>query len=356
MVGHEVIIGYSFWGFLGPGITDTPDGGRSHRRLLVDAMVARGHRLVFLQADRDRLEAGDDLGGRYTFDAGLPELDVLFLEWRWAIPGRNTTPCGTSGHTCDLHRQEELLDHYTVKQAIPTIIWDKDRQLPADDPWRRWPGVMVCEAALAPSPGAARLLFPVDDALLDAADPQGLAAHPRPLGLAYIGNQYDRDEAFETYFAPAARRVPHQIAGKWPGASRWPDVCFRGRIPFTEVSELYRSALATVLLLPRRYAVVGQMTQRIFEAGLAGCLPLTPADIHAAHHFTPRRLHVRDGREVLALVGELRRIAGGPAHGRLIADCLRKLDLFRLSKQIDALDAVLSRLCGAQAAASSRRY
>ncbi|WP_405537498.1 hypothetical protein OG787_32255 [Streptomyces sp. NBC_00075] len=27
-------IGYSFWGFLGPGITDTPDGGRSHRRPL----------------------------------------------------------------------------------------------------------------------------------------------------------------------------------------------------------------------------------------------------------------------------------------------------------------------------------
>jgi hypothetical protein len=136
-----------------------------------------------------------------------------------------------------------------------------------------------------------------------------------------------------------------------------PDVCFEGRIPFTEVSELYHSALATVLLLPRRYAVVGQMTQRIYEAALAGCLPLTPADIHAARRFTPRRLHVRDGRDVLALVGRLRRIAGGPAHRRLIADCLRKLDLFRLSKQMDALDAVLLRLGGAaQAAGSSRRH
>jgi hypothetical protein len=85
-------------------------------------MAARGHRLVFLQAHRDLLEAGDDLGGVYTFDAGLPELDVLFLEWRWSILGRNTTPCGTPGHTCDLHRQEELLDHYTVKHATPTII------------------------------------------------------------------------------------------------------------------------------------------------------------------------------------------------------------------------------------------
>ena len=31
-------IGYSFWGFIGPGITDTPDGGRSHRATLIDAL------------------------------------------------------------------------------------------------------------------------------------------------------------------------------------------------------------------------------------------------------------------------------------------------------------------------------
>lgn len=73
-------IGYSFWGFLGNGVTDTPDGGRSHRRPFIDALLARGHEIVFLQADRDRLEAGDDLGGAYTFDDGLPRIDALFLE------------------------------------------------------------------------------------------------------------------------------------------------------------------------------------------------------------------------------------------------------------------------------------
>src|SRR6266511_2377091 len=97
-----MLIGYSFWGFLGPGIRDTPDGGRSHRRTLVDGLRARGHDIVFLQANRDLLEAGDDLAGRYRWDSGLPELDALFLEWRWPIPGRTTTPraghapcCGT---------------------------------------------------------------------------------------------------------------------------------------------------------------------------------------------------------------------------------------------------------------------
>lgn len=339
-----MIIGYSFWGFLGAGITDTPDGGRSHRRPLVDAIAARGHHLVFLQKDRDRLEAGDDLGGHHTFDGGLPELDLLFLEWRWSIPGRNTTRCGITGHTCDLHRQSELLEHYTFGRANPTIIWDKDRQLPTDHPLRRHRGVQVCEAALSPTPGAFPLLFPVDDELLDAADPYELATRPRPLALAYVGNQHDRDEAFDAYLAPAAARVPHEVAGKWTDIRRWPNVRFRGRIPFADVSALYGSALATVLLLPDRYARVGQMTQRIFEAVLAGCLPITPADIHSAGRFTPPHLHVRDGEETATLIDELRKLAGGPDHEQLLADCLHRLELFRLSRQMTTFDALLDEL------------
>ena len=339
-----MITGYSFWGFLGHGVTDTPDGGRSHRRPFVDAIAARGHHLIFLQEDRDRLEAGDALDNEYTFDNGLPELDALFLEWRWPIPGRNTTPCGTAGHTCDLHRQTELLEHYTVGRGMPTIIWDKDRWLPTDDPWRRRRGVAVCEAALTPTPGAARLLFPVADSLLDAADPYALATQPRPLTLAYVGNQHDRDDAFDTYFAPAATHVPHEVAGKWTDTRRWPHVSFRGRVPFAQVSRLYGSALGTVLLLPDRYVRVGQMTQRIFEAVLAGCLPITPADIDAADRFTPRRLHVRDGKEVITLLAEMRDMAGSQRHERLIADCLEHLDLFRLSRQMTALDTILDQL------------
>ena len=110
LVGEQVRIGYSFWGFLGPGITDTPDGGRSHRRTLIDGLIAAGHDIVFLQRNRDLDEAGHDLRHRYTWDDGLPDIDALFLEWRWPIPGRNTTGCGSPGHTCDLHRQDELVD------------------------------------------------------------------------------------------------------------------------------------------------------------------------------------------------------------------------------------------------------
>jgi hypothetical protein len=344
-----VRIGYSFWGFLGPGITDTPDGGRSHRRVLLDGLRARGHDIVVLQTDRDHAATGldittlaPDLPGRYRRDPGLPDLDVLFLEWRWPIPDRNTTPCGRPGHTCDLHRQHDLLDHYTHRHQVRTIIWDKDRQLAPHDPLRRAEAVTVCEAALSPTPGATSLLFPVADTVLDTADPIALAARPRPTPLVYVGNQYDRDTAFATYFAPAATQHRHVVAGKWTRTDAWPHISFVGRVPFAEVAALHGRALATVLLLPDRYTAVGQMTQRLPEAVLAGCLPLTPTTIHGAERFSPPRLHVTSGNDVADAVRRLARIVGTAEHADLIAACLARLDLFRLSRQLENLDPLLT--------------
>lgn len=345
-------IGYSFWGFLGSGITDTPDGGRSHRRVLIDGLRSHDHDIVFLQPDRDYIESGLNLSEHYRWDVGLPEIDVLFLEWRWPIPGRNTTWCGAPGHTCDLHRQQDLLDHYTHRHGTHTILWDKDRRLPADDPLRRNANVVVCEAAVHPTPGAASLLFPVADTVLDAADPIVLAARPREMPLAYVGNQYDRDTAFGEFFAPAAARYRHVVAGKWTRTDAWPQVSFLGRVPFSEVAEIHGRALATVLLLPDRYAAVGQMTQRLVEAVLAGCLPLTPTTIRSAERFTPARLHVTSGTDVLTTLAWLRRIAGTSEHVELIAEGLRALEMFRVSRQLDVLDSLLAGPAGREVAAS----
>lgn len=97
-------------------------------------MTAAGHDIVFLQPNRDLDEAGCNLDDRYQWDQGLPDIDALFLEWHWPGSGRNTTRCGTSGHTCDLHRQEELLAHYTLGNRTRTLLCDKDRRLPAASP------------------------------------------------------------------------------------------------------------------------------------------------------------------------------------------------------------------------------
>lgn len=223
-------IGFSFWGFLGAGIIDTPDGGRFWRRSIIDELIRLGHEVVFLQIDRDRAEAGQALP--YTWDVGFPEIDVLMCEWRWPLPGRNTTPCGTSGHTCDLHRQDDLIAHYTYGSATRTLIWDTDRQLPMDTPLRTLGNVTVCEPGLLPPAGSVSLPHPVPDDLLDAADAATLAARQRPLLVAYVRNQYNRDADFEAFFAAAAVHFPHKVAGKWTDTERWPDVNFTGRCAF----------------------------------------------------------------------------------------------------------------------------
>jgi hypothetical protein len=337
-------IGYSFWGFLGTGITDTPDGGRSHRRTLIDGLGGLGHGVVFLQPNRDLAEAGDDLTGLYSWDDGFPDSDLLFLEWRWAIPGRTDRPCGTSGHTCDLHRQEDLLRHYTIERSVPTLIWDKDQKLPYDHPLARLPHVRICEPAFRPEPGRTSLLFPVADSALDRADPAQLARLNRDIPLVYIGNQYDRDEAFNTYFAPTAARVSHLVAGKWPRTARWPNVTFAGRIPFRDVEGFHRRALATVLLAPDRYAASGQFTQRTFEAVLQGCLPLGPTHIRCIDAVVPPQLLVRDGYEVADRIAALAKIAGTPHHAHLIADCISRLNPFRLSLQLRCVTEIFEAL------------
>ncbi|SDG84078.1 hypothetical protein SAMN05421505_108213 [Sinosporangium album] len=352
---HQVKIGYSFWGFLGPGITDTPDGGRSHRRPFLDGIRGAGHDLVLLQPDRDRHEAGDgEAGAYYQFDDAFPDLDVLFLEWRWPIPGRNTTDCATPGHTCDLHRQNQLIDHYLHRLGVPTIIWDKDRRLSAEDELRHHRGVTVCEAALLPTPGATTLLFPLDDVLLAAADPVELATRTRPYPLCYVGNQYDRDEMFDAYFAPAAAHLPHQVAGKWQNTRRWPHVKFRGRVPFEQVTRIHDQSLATVLLLPDRYAAAAQMTQRLFEAVLAGCLPLAPATIARVADFVPEPLIVRTGQDVITAAHDLYALAGSTTHAELIAACLAKLEPFRLSHQLQVMNTLLAAV--SQPAGGRRRH
>ena len=83
------------------------------------------------------------------------------------------------------------------------------------------------------------------------------------------------------------------------------------------------------------------MTQRIFEAVLAGCLPLTPAALPFASEFTPKALHVDDGRQATDRITELGALAGTPEHAALLSICIRQLGIFRLSRQLAVIATVL---------------
>ena len=336
-------IGYSMWGFLGDGVVDTSDGSRAYRRPFIDGLLAAGHAVVFLQPDRDLLEAGQAPRSRYRWDLGSPDLDAVIFKWRESLPGSNTVDCGTAEHTGDPHRQTDLFHHYT-QAGTPTLIWDLNRQLPSDDPSRLMPNVVVGEFALLPTPGAVSLLCPVPDALLDAADPKQLASLERPAPLVYVGNQHGREEAFDRYFAPAAATVTHRVAGRWTRTQNWPQVNFTGQCGFAEVERIHRNALTTVLLVPDRYARAGHMTSRWFEALLAGCLPLTPTEVRFADAYAPRDLQIDSSQDVIDKVAWLQAIAGSPEHADLIAACLPLLEPFRCSAQVSTAITILEGL------------
>ena len=83
-------LGYSAWGFLGNGVVDTPDGGRSHRLVLLDELMRRGICVRMLQGNRDLMEGREDFRRPLLrFDSGFPLIEALFIEYRWRIPGRN---------------------------------------------------------------------------------------------------------------------------------------------------------------------------------------------------------------------------------------------------------------------------
>jgi hypothetical protein len=275
-------IGYSMWGFLGDGVVDTPDGSRAYRRAFVDGLVSAGHEVVLLQANRDLYEAGVDVRGLYRWHLGFPGLDGLIFEWQWPLPGRNTANCGTAAHTCDLHRQTELFNHYT-SYGTPTLVWDLDHQLPPDDPRRLLRNVAVGEFALLPTPGATT--------------------------------------------------IPHRVVGKWPHTQAWPRVDFTGRCGFAEVELFHRTAPATVLLVPERYATVGHMTSRWFEALVAGCPPLVPGEIRGVDLYAPS-----------TLLAWLQVISHSAEHADLITACLTYLEPFRCSAQVAVAGKLLEAL------------
>ena len=310
-------LGYSCWGFLGNGVVDTPDGGRSHRWVLLQALHKSGYELRLLQPNRDRLETGQDPStGWLSFHDGFPPLDALMFEYRWPIPGRNT---GVSpddpAYTPDLDRQKALLEHY-VPLGIPVIIWDKDQQLPLKQQGLlAAPNVHLAEPALRPTPGRASLRFPANAARIAAATTKlsTYASHDRPVDLVYIGNQYGRDGTFREFIDATAGRlgVAAQIYGKWRPidlvtGEPFTNCQWHGRVGYSQVDQLYSHAFATVLIAPERYYDSDQYTQRLFEAAWNGCLPFVPSRYASAARLFPQELVVSSSAETAQRIAGLR--------------------------------------------------
>lgn len=312
-------IGYLFHGFMGDVKLDhhgnelsTPDGNATYSWSLEDACHARKWQMIPLGENRDA-PAAKLLGGSLfsafsqqrraaTYermlrrgwskgsDRKFPELDMVLIEWRFPIPGRNTpADRGKPGYQHDLERQHEVLRYY-LDRGVPVVVWDLDHKLTyaEEDMW----GLKnVVETSVNPKPrsersqqGDAYQLPPrirveppirAADLLQHPIDRRVPAYH-----LGYIGSRYERDDVIDEWIKPIARPHSHRVKfwGKWEPAAevkeRWPGIIFSGRVGVKDFRAAYSRVATCPLLAKRSYLETGFITPRPWEAVLFGSVPI----------------------------------------------------------------------------------
>ena len=320
-------IGYLFRGYLGDVKWDstlaevsTPDGNATYSWSIEHECERRGYKLIPLGPNLDApaaKELDEELFASFSkqkrarsyermlkrgwakfSDKQFPELDLVLIEWRWPIPGRNTE--ADRGHVHfqdDLDRQKEVLRVYG-ERGTPTVLWDLDHKIThfdeenlglLDDMGSR---VSIIETAVKPRKqiyDRVRVEPPtvINDLCQHDIDDRMPTHH-----LGYIGSRYERDETIDEWIKPITPLGTHRAKfwGKWEPCdevkARWPGVTFAGRIGVKGFYEAYSRVAAVPLLAKQSYYECGFITPRPWEAILFGTIPVGLGCHHGIEQYT----------------------------------------------------------------------
>jgi hypothetical protein len=339
-------LGYSFWGYLSDYKYDelgkevsTPDGNATYSWSIVHEAQQRGWSVYGMQQDRDwravakhgkeafasfskekRFRAWSDT--YQTMGSQFPELDVLLVEWRFPIIGRNcvdaTSWAGEGawgfpvqvvggkevmlpGYQPDLMRQVEILEHYSTTDT-KIILWDLDHKLTRRDE-ENWEPDAIFETSQHPrhlSMERTRVEPPI--VVSELLQHPTLPVDPEQ-ALAYVGSRYERDEVIDKYVGPVGQKMPGRVHfwGKWEPRDelrkRWPGVVFHDRIPARDFRSAYARAGGVPLLAKPSYLQSGFITPRPWEALLFGSVPVGLLEAQGSTQYAS--LVVDDGESMV---------------------------------------------------------
>lgn len=371
-------LGYSYWGFLGDNKIEggvpisAPDGNATYSWSIVHEALKRGWKVWSMQKDRD-MEAMVSIGrdnfqafsqmkrfnayaGMYrTFGEELPELDVLLLEWRFPIRGRNCCSSTWEGAHCfpqandrgelwdvqyggekvllqpDLIRQHELLRHYR-KTNTKIIFWDLDHKLDAHDE-DYWQPHAIFEPSAKPfvGPTGPRIRTDFPFVVEDLLQFPTLSTNPNKK-LVYIGSRYERDDVITEWVKPASDKWPGQVEfwGNWLKTidqcrKLWPNVSYNDRITAKDFRRVYSDAVGVPLLGKKSFLENGLVTLRPMEALLFGTIPIGLGSHVGIDRYVDPGLIAGDGNDMIEVVETL---CGLPLSER---DRIRKENVEQLS-------------------------
>lgn len=364
-------IGYSAWGFIGDGTEDSPDGGRLTRSLFLEHLIKHGHEIIWLQQNRD-IDANNDalfcfskIDMHFTdqrktlceikYDDEFPDIDVLFLEWRWRLPGRNCyVNKNSSVFTPDLDRQEELIQYYIKNSNVKIVIWDKDETLNYNDEYellslRSKDDIIVFSPALYPRSiifDRKTLLFPCD---LNSIRGTKVNTQINYL-IGYVGSQYERDEQVYKYINPFSFKNPQKVVfvGNWTkypekairNSVNFPAIIFLDRILPKNMGKIYNQCLTSVLLCKKNYAEHGHITQRIHEVAANGVIAIGLKEQKGIDKFILQSNIVNDAFDLIACIDKLSKMSTMDVQ-LILDEQIEKLQPFDVHNVVAAFEQTL---------------
>lgn len=365
-------IGYLFRGFLGDVKLDqslteisTPDGNATYSWSIEHECNRRGYKLIPLGPNLDAPAAGDldvelfaafskekrarsyermlRCGWSKLSDIKFPELDLVLVEWRWPIPGRNTPQdVGSPAYQDDLERQQEVLRHYS-ELGVPIVVWDLDHKVTLVDERDFLFDASIIETAARPRKlllNRTRVEPPTVTA--DLLQHDILDGRPR-WHLGYIGSRYERDGTIDHWIKPISEPNTHRTKfwGKWEPQEevkeRWPGVSFGSRIGVQGFYSAYSEVALVPLLAKDSYYECGFITPRPWEAILFGSIPVGLSCHNGIEQYTERVAETPE--QLLEMAREVRLIS--PIRRRILREeAAHRLSHMDVRHFVDVLESL----------------
>lgn len=333
-------IGLSYVSYWGDQVEDVACGHTIFLPDLIFALKESGYEKIY--AMQDDLDDGEpefknyrvtdrlDAYNMQEFTKELPELDMLLVEWRWKMPGRNWFENGEAPEMNDYLRQHQILSHYHNNTDTKIIIWDTDHKLTKEDE-EEWHRAEIIECSFRPkhlTRTRTSVFWPVDiqdyllrdntvHAPLSTTDKNTYPLDPNFI-VSYIGNDYDRDEQLDKYIGGLCKLLPSgtiQLYGNWlkyPSkimgyTKRFSGAQIHPKVTKAEMEYIYSRTTMVPLLSKDSYSKHGMVAYRVLETMYNGSIPVGVTEFADIEKLVLPELVVSSAEEMYQLAITLSR-------------------------------------------------
>lgn len=339
-------IGYFFWGHLsdklGENTKNTPDGNAWYSSSIIHELQKRKHNVFLLSIDRDKEDFNifkEECFKSFEFKKRInvyknskwckwndtfssliefPKLDILLLEWRFLIQGRNDLELENSVNwQPDLKMQTILLNYYS-KQKTKIIIFDLDYKLTIKDEEQLLKqfsnNIFILETAkkikqtILP-----RISVEIPFWIINSKIFKNKKVNKNKQ-IVYIGSNYEREDSINKYILPFSKENPFTcwFYGNWRNYPeivekiycdlKWRDIQYHHRVGHSDFLEVYNDSICCPLLAKQEYYKNGFTTARIQECLYFGSIPIGFKEHYKIEEYLPKELIVSNFKELIKTI------------------------------------------------------